>query len=184
MQGATLISFNQTLGAFIIVAQSFAFILTIWLIFPKIVPASIRPFIRKYGLIAAWIVALSAFAGPLIYSENVGFVPCRYCWFQRIATFPQVILLGIASIRRDASIIFYSLPLAIIGVLIGTYHYLLQFGFVGKDGGSSCGAVGQSVACNSLYVFEYGYITIPLMAVTANVLIALILISLRKARAV
>jgi len=182
MQGIQLIAFNQTLGVFIILAQALAFILALWLIFPKTTLSFVRPFIRKYGLIAAWTVALFAFTGSLIYSENVGFTPCRYCWFQRIATFPQIILLGIASIRRDASIIFYSLPLAIIGIGIGIYHYLLQFGAVGKDGGSACGAVGQSVACNSLYIFEYGYITIPLMAVTANVLIALILITLKKAR--
>src|SRR5215213_8249764 len=50
---------------------------------------------------AAWIVALVATLGSLYYSEIADFLPCRLCWFQRIAMYPlSILLLGMA-IRRD-----------------------------------------------------------------------------------
>ena len=41
----------------------------------------------------AWIVALVATIGSLIYSEVIHFPPCRLCWFQRIAMYPMAIVL-------------------------------------------------------------------------------------------
>ena len=42
------------------------------------------------------MVALVATAESLYFSELRGFIPCTLCWYQRILTYPLVLLLGIA----------------------------------------------------------------------------------------
>ncbi len=69
------------------------------------------------GLWLAFAVALTATAGSLYFSEVAGFPPCALCWYQRIAMYPQVIILGVAAARGDAGVIRYAGPLAAIGAL-------------------------------------------------------------------
>lgn len=69
----------------------------------------------KWILYSAWLIAFASFLGSLYYGEVLGFEPCRLCWYQRIAMFPLALLLGVATYRKDASIIRYCLPLALIG---------------------------------------------------------------------
>ena len=56
---------------------------------------------RDNRLYLAWVVALIATLGSLYFSEVRGFVPCVLCWFQRIAMYPLVIVLGVAAFRSD-----------------------------------------------------------------------------------
>ena len=79
--------------------------------------------------------------------------------------YPQVILLGIAMLRKARSISYYIIPLSVIGAAISIYHYIIQR----LDYASSCAADG--VSCASKYIFNFGYITIPVMALTAFLLI-------------
>src|SRR3989304_345409 len=62
--------------------------------------------------------AVIARAGSLYYSEVAGSPPCEYCWYQRIAMYPLVVILGVAMLRRDRGGHRYVLPLAIPGRLI------------------------------------------------------------------
>ena len=66
--------------------------------------------------------------GSLYYSEVAHYTPCALCWYQRIAMYPLVLLLGIAAFRRDIGIRLYAIPLAAIGAVISAYHYLLEWG--------------------------------------------------------
>lgn len=125
-------------------------------------------FFGKNSLIFVFIVVLAATAGSLFYSEVIGFEPCRLCWFQRIFIYPQVVLLGLALWKRDHGIALYSITLSIIGAVIAVYHYLIQ---IGVSPSLSCSAVGYSVSCSSKFVLQFGYITIPMMALTAFLLI-------------
>ena len=65
-------------------------------------------------------------AGSLYFSEVAHFVPCRLCWYQRIAMYPLVLLLGIATLRRDVGIRLYAIPLAAIGAAVSIYHVQLE----------------------------------------------------------
>ena len=38
----------------------------------------------------AFLVAATATAGSLYFSEVAHFLPCRLCWFQRVAMYPAV----------------------------------------------------------------------------------------------
>lgn len=127
--------------------------------------------LRPYLLYAAWLVSVVATLGSLYFSEVRGFVPCELCWFQRILMYPLAIILGIAAYRQDFGIRRYALPLAVIGGATSLYHYLLQkvdaFAFI-----QPC---RHGVPCNTAYINWLGFITIPFLALTAFVLITLLL---------
>lgn len=129
-------------------------------------------YIGRNGLWLAWIVAALAMGGSLLYSDVIGLEPCLLCWYQRILMYPQVILLAIAQFLKDARIVLYSLPMVLIGAAISTYHYTLQ---LGVNPYAPCEAVGYSVSCSDRFILNYGYITIPMMALTAFLLIAILL---------
>ncbi|MGE1165572.1 disulfide bond formation protein B [Peribacillus simplex] len=52
--------------------------------------------------------------------------PCSLCWYQRINMYPFTIILGIAIIRKDYWISFYTMILSESGAFISTYHNLIQ----------------------------------------------------------
>lgn len=122
------------------------------------------------GIWLAWIVAVVATAGSLIYSEVVHFVPCRLCWFQRIAMYPLSIILLVGAIRREALVKYYALPLSLGGALISTWHYLTQV-FPSLEGGS-CDATNP---CSARYVEVFGFISIPFMAGAGFILVSVLL---------
>lgn len=124
----------------------------------------------RFLLFAGFIVALVAMAGSLYFSETRLFQPCKYCWYQRIAMYPLVLLLGIAAIRNDRSIAIYALPLTLIGGGIGIFHYALQKGLVPQDAG--CAAL-----CDHAWINWAGFITIPFLSLSAFTIITLILIA-------
>ena len=132
---------------------------------------------RLVWLYLAWLVAIAATAGSLYFSEVRSFVPCTLCWWQRILMYPLVPLLGIATFRQDAQIWRYVLPLSTIGLATSSYHYLIQKvpGFAPP---ASC-AIG--VPCSAQYINWYGFVTIPLLAGVAFLLItvALTLLAIR-----
>lgn len=134
-------------------------------------------FLRKNNLWFAWIVSVTATLGSLYFSEIRGFMPCEWCWYQRILMYPLSIILGIAAFKRDYTIRTYVLPLSIMGTLIGTLHYLEQkVGFMSMLFGDTCKA---GIPCSGQYINWLGFITIPFLALTAFVLITFLL-SLNK----
>lgn len=81
-------------------------------------------------------------------------------------------MLGLAWRRRDYNIAPYSLLLSTAGAILAAYHTYLQFGgnpFI------SCGAATEAVACAQRFVFEFGFITIPVMTLTAFGLMILLM---------
>ncbi|QWU13939.1 disulfide bond formation protein DsbB [Paenibacillus sophorae] len=128
-------------------------------------------FLRRHCLYLAWFVSLIAVAGSLYLSEVLKYEPCKLCWFQRIFMYPQVFLLGIATYRNDKRIIPYVLPLCAIGGSISLYHYAEQkIPALGKVVPCTIG-----VPCTKDYLNFFGFITIPLLALTAFVLIFVLL---------
>ena len=76
--------------------------------------------------------------------------------------YPQVMLTFIALIKKDKAIVPYLFPMTILGGLVAFYHSMTHYGL--GDGAIGCtSALGD---CGKLYVFQYGYITIPLMSFT------------------
>jgi mannose/fructose/N-acetylgalactosamine-specific phosphotransferase system component IIC len=113
-----------------------------------------------YGLRLAWLVSIVATLGSLFYSQVAHYIPCELCWYQRIAMYPLVVVLGIAVVRRDEAVRRYVIPVAAIGAIISTYHYVIQqFPDLAV---TSCSATG--VPCTGHWVWKFGFVSIPLMA--------------------
>lgn len=126
--------------------------------------------LAENSLYLSWAVAVVAMLGSLYYSEIAGFIPCTYCWYQRIAMYPLVILIGIAAVRKDFKQTIYVIPLAAIGFGIAVFHYLIQKTSLFGEVGTACGII----PCNTDYVNYFGFITIPFLAATAFLLILIL----------
>ncbi|WEG12543.1 disulfide oxidoreductase [Pullulanibacillus sp. KACC 23026] len=126
-------------------------------------------------LYLAWVIALIATLGSLYFSEIADFTPCKLCWFQRICMYPLTLILGMACFRNDRSISLYVLPLTIIGGCFSLLHLGEQhfhwFERICRGGG---------VPCSGRYINWFGFITIPLLALIAFILISVLMILIRK----
>ncbi|WP_027409820.1 disulfide oxidoreductase [Anoxybacteroides tepidamans] len=127
-------------------------------------------------LLGAWGVSLIATLGSLYFSEIMKFIPCDLCWFQRIFMYPQVIILGLAAIRKEYEIARYSLVLSIIGGMISLYHYLLQKVPFFQEHAIACGRI----PCTGDYINWLGFITIPFLALTAFCMISILSVLIMK----
>lgn len=125
---------------------------------------------KKVWMVFGFILALLAVAGTLIYSEAIGFPPCRLCWFQRIFMYPILILLGAGLWWKEVAIAKYVQLFAFAGSIVAIYHYLVQ---MSPSVSATCGAIGES--CAERLVFEFGFVTIPLMSLTIFVMIFLLM---------
>ena len=121
----------------------------------------------KYALPLGFMVAAGGTLASLFYSNIAGFPPCPLCWWQRIFLYPQVIILGIAFIVRDVRAWRYVAALAICGAAVSVYHTYIQFG---GEPLVPCGAGAATNQCAQLFFLEFGYITIPTMALTSFLL--------------
>lgn len=136
--------------------------------------SAITIWIGGHGLALMFIVAITAMLGSLYFSEISGWTPCKDCWLQRIFMYPQVILLALALWKRDAKIAPYILALCLIGMCFSAYHYFIQMQNIiasPTNPATPCDASG--VSCVKTPFVEFGYITIPLMALTAYLLNAI-----------
>ena len=126
--------------------------------------------IRGLELWLAFVVATTATLGSLYLSEVVHLIPCTFCWYQRIAMYPLVLLLGIAAWRKDHDIRIYAAVLAGVGAALAAYHRLIQ-AFPDLSG-SAC---STGVPCTAAYFTEFGFVTIPYMALSGFLLILALL---------
>jgi len=120
----------------------------------------------------AWVIALVATAGSLFFSEVMDLPPCVLCWYQRIATYPLVLIIGTGIVLRDRRMKIYALPLGLAGLAVSIYHNLLYYGFI-PEAITPC---TEGVPCNAVQIEWLGFITIPLMGLGAFISLALCLL--------
>lgn len=128
------------------------------------------------SLLLAWVTSIIAMGGSLYFSEQMGFIPCTLCWYQRILMYPLVIFLGIAFYRNDKGIYKYVLPMSVIGMIVSTYHYALQK-MPSLQEFSVC---SSGVPCSGHYINWLGFITIPFLALIAFTIITITMLVLLK----
>jgi disulfide bond formation protein DsbB len=122
--------------------------------------------LQRVALWLAWLVALVTMLGSLYFSEIAHFTPCKLCWYQRIAMYPLSIVLLIAAIRRDRRIGWYVVPVATVGALFAAYQTQLQA--FPHQHSSFC---TLSEPCSIRYVWEFGFVSLPFMALSAFVFV-------------
>lgn len=123
----------------------------------------------------ALLVALAATAGSLYLSEVVHLVPCRLCWYQRIAMYPQTLLLLVAALRRDYRVFAYGGALAVAGAVIAAYHYQLE-----RFPNETTLSCGLDVPCSVPVVNRFGFVSVPLMALAAFAAVITLLLIARR----
>lgn len=123
----------------------------------------------------AWIIVLLSIAGSLFFSEVMQLPPCVLCWYQRIAMYPLLLIIGSGIITRDTKMKVYALPLCLAGLAIAIYHNLLYYGVIPE----SIAPCAEGVPCNAVQIELFGFITIPLMGLVAFAAITLCLIFYR-----
>jgi disulfide bond formation protein DsbB len=126
--------------------------------------------VRPAALWLAFLVVLTATLGSLYFSEVAGFTPCVLCWYQRIAMYPLVILLGLAAIRGDTTIRRYVGPVAVIGAAISIYHVGVE-----RLPGLPTGSCSVTVPCDLIWFERFGFITLPVMALVGFVAVLTLL---------
>jgi len=115
-------------------------------------------------LACAFLIALTATLGALFIGEALGQMPCTLCWYQRIAMFPLVPILGLSLWRGDGISRRYALPLVLAGLALAGWHSGLYLGLIPeviapctKDGPSCSGPaqiiLGLSIPYLSLAAF-------------------------------
>lgn len=120
----------------------------------------------------AFVVALVSTLGSLFLSEYSDFIPCRLCWFQRIAMYPLVIVLLGSALRRDVrGAAFYGLPLAVLGGLVAMWHLYIEANPEAEGAACKVGA-----PCSTKWIDVFGWFTIPMLALTGFAAITALLL--------
>ena len=128
--------------------------------------------VNKWGLTLAVGLMLCASVIALVYSRILGFEPCVLCWLMRVFVFSQAVILLVAWVKDDKGIAIYGLALSIPGIIVGTYHHYLQMG----GSGIVCQTLGGGVDCAKRILFEYNFMTFPLLGVSLLLLVSAIYI--------
>jgi disulfide bond formation protein DsbB len=140
---------------------------------------AITDFIGKWGVWFSCALTVVSIIMALFYSDYLGIVPCSLCWYQRIFLFPQALLFAVALWKREAArIADYSIVLSIFGGIVALYQHYIQI--VGESP-LPCPASGGD--CVKRFLFEFGYVTFPLVAFSAFALLIVIMLFVRRARA-
>ena len=146
----------------------------VFLIVAILTKSPLLPTIALWASTKVRIIFAVSVIGSLIYEHVFLYAPCVLCWYQRIAIFAIAILSFTGNLQKSALLRTQITILAIAGGAVAIFHNVLDIFPLGLD---VCGVNGTS--CLVRYVYEFGYITIPMMSLTILVL-ALIFVYIAK----
>jgi len=123
---------HDTFAAMALVALAGAVLMVLSRVIPSVPTVRFLDGLYKVQLPLAALVAVTATLGSLYFSEASAtlFAPCRFCWFQRIFMYSAAVVLVVAAVRRDRGARWYAVALAGIGILLSSWHILLEHGIV------------------------------------------------------
>jgi disulfide bond formation protein DsbB len=168
-------TFNQVVSIGSIILQVVFVVFAISLGFFRKRTNPVLVFFKQYGFIVGFLIAFGSMALSLFYSNVIGFPPCELCWVQRIFLYPQVLLFGMELYKKDKTMLDHSMALAICGALVSMYHVYIEHGGSSALGCATGGA--DTISCATRYVYEFGYVSIPVMALTASLFIILLVVN-------
>lgn len=137
----------------------------------------VPPWLRDdVALPLAAAIAAVATGGSLFLSEVAGYVPCELCWYQRIAMYPLVVIVTVAAWRSDPEVWRTVAPIASVGAAVSVWHIAVE------RIPSLAGACDQAAPCALRWVEEFGFLTLPMMALTAFLAVLVLTLAARNAR--
>ena len=126
--------------------------------------------LHRVGPAIAFLVSGTCMAGSLYFSEVANYEPCRLCWYQRVCMYPIAIVLLVALVRRKRDATPYVLVLATIGMVVSIYHYVVEWYPTLESNVCSL-----TVPCTTVWFREFGFISLPLMALTGFITVITVL---------
>jgi disulfide bond formation protein DsbB len=141
--------------------------------------------IKLFGFFARWnmcmrclatLVALCALFGSMIYGAVTGFAPCALCLTSRALMGLIVLTLPIPLFLKgkEQAVLLWGKIFATLGILVSFYQYVLQWlALTGTH--LPCPAIEGLPSCDRIYFIEFGFITIPFVALSAFALILILL---------
>jgi disulfide bond formation protein DsbB len=120
----------------------------------------------------ALLAAMIATGGSLFFSEVLGWIPCELCWYQRILMYPLTVIISVGILRNDRKMYLYALPLAITGMGVALYHYLVVMMIIPPP------ACSGAMPCAFDYINIPGalsFIKVPFLALVAFTIISIML---------
>ena len=135
------------------------------LVFALLLPFLKNKFSKQSALWATFIFSFGAIIGSLYFSSVLHYPPCVLCWWARIFLYPTAVISLIGIIRKDFSAHVYNLFLSGLALVVTGYHTYITF--VGNEL-IFCGTTGS---CSARYVMEFGFVTIPTMALFVTLFI-------------
>lgn len=136
--------------------------------------------VMSQGLWVTFLVTVVGTTLSLVYSEYFGILPCGLCWFQRVFLYSQTVLFALAAWKKDHYVADYAIVLSVLGALVALYQHYLQMG--GTDV-LPCPATGAG-DCAKRFLFEFDYMTFPLVAFSSFALIVVIMLFVRQKRSI
>jgi len=127
-------------------------------------------FFKENAMPLVLVISIVATIGSLFFSEIMKLPPCVLCWYQRICMYPLVIISSVGLFKKDKNLPLFILPLSVIGLAVSIYHNLLYYKIIPE----SIAPCVNGISCTTKQIELLGFITIPLMSLTAFSLITII----------
>ena len=133
----------------------------VFLVVAILTDSPVLPRIAPWTTIGLRVLFVGGAFISLVYEYIFLYAPCMLCWYQRIAIFGIAILALTGNVQKSALLRKQISIFAWGGLLFALFHNIIDIFPTGVD---VCGATGPS--CLARYIYEFGYITIPMMALT------------------
>ena len=133
-------------------------------------------FLKKNLAQFALIISLTSTLGSLYFSEILKLPPCVLCWYQRVLTYPLVIIFAVGIWKKDKNLPLFVLPLSIIGIVISSYHNLLYYKLIPE----SIAPCTLGISCTTKQIEIFGFVTIPLLSLLAFLAITILTLLYKK----
>lgn len=133
-----------------------------------------------------WPIVAAATVGTvaltLLYSEYFKFVPCSLCWLQRIAIYPQALMVLLAWKGGDTTRFpTYGIGLSIFGFIVAVYQYIYQLmPAEARDSFAPCLIDGSNADCAVKVINEFGFVTFPLLSAVTFAFLIVIYLYMRR----
>ena len=127
-------------------------------------------------------VTIGTIALTLLYSEYFKFVPCSLCWLQRIAIYPQALMVLLAWKGGDTTRFpTYGIGLSIFGFIVAVYQYIYQLmPPEARDSFAPCLIDGSNADCAVKVINEFGFVTFPLLSAITFAFLMVVYLYMRR----
>lgn len=124
-------------------------------------------------ILSVVFVTLGGVVGANIYEHVYGDLPCILCWYQRILTYPILIIAITEILSKTGKAYKFITIFAMFNLFISSFHYYYHFMryVMGDVLSLPCSANSLLPKCTEAGVISFGFVTMPLMSVIVSIFV-------------